>query len=222
MAQLLKIETDKITEQSKVLSIFGLLLLLVFVQHAHADNTSKIVKWKDDNNVTHYGDKIPAQYSNRENSVISKQGITVQRNKPVNYQDQALNLAKQEQDRKDKALLSAFTNENEIDLARDRNLQLDQVTVEGLQLQKTNSLKRLTENQKIADSFMKTKKTIPADLATDIKSNQSEIEKQDKQIAERKTAMETTRKRFDEDKQRYIALKNPAGTPPETSAIAKY
>ena len=222
MAQLLQIDTDIITIQSIGLSVFGLLLLLVFVQHAHADNASKIVKWKDDNNVTHYGDKIPAQYSNRENSVISKQGITVQRNKPVSYQDQALNLAKQEQDRKDKALLSAFTNENEIDLARDRNLQLDQVTIEGLQLQKTNSLKRLTENQKMADRLMKIKKPIPADLATDIKSSQSEIEKQDKQIAERKAAMETTRKRFDEDKQRYIALKNPARAQPETSAIAKY
>ena len=222
MAQLLQIDTDIITIQSIGLSVFGLLLLLVFVQHAHADNASKIVKWKDDNNVTHYGDKIPAQYSNRENSVISKQGITVQRNKPVSYQDQALNLAKQEQDRKDKALLSAFTNENEIDLARDRNLQLDQVTIEGLQLQKTNSLKRLTENQKMADRLMKIKKPIPADLATDIKSSQSEIEKQDRQIVERKVAMETTRKRFDEDKQRYIALKNPAPVPPETSSIAKY
>ena len=222
MAQLLQIDTDIITIQSIGLSVFGLLLLLVFVQHAHADNASKIVKWKDDNNVTHYGDKIPAQYSNRENSVISKQGITVQRNKPVSYQDQALNLAKQEQDRKDKALLSAFTNENEIDLARDRNLQLDQVTIEGLQLQKTNSLKRLTENQKMADRLMKIKKPIPADLATDIKSSQSEIEKQDRQIVVRKVAMETTRKRFDEDKQRYIALKNPAPVPPETSSIAKY
>ena len=202
MTQLVEISANKTAKQAIGLSILSL-LLLSFVQNAHAesasktDNTSKIVKWKDDNNVTHYGDKIPVQYANRENSVISKHGITIERNKPIYYQDQALYLAKQEQDRKDKALLSAFTNENEIDLARDRNLQLDQVTGEGLQLQKINSQKRLVENQKIADRFMKTKKAIPADLATDIKSGQSEIEKQDRQISERKAATETTRKRFD-------------------------
>ena len=190
------------------LSIFGLLLAMSFSLHAHADGAGKIVKWKDEKGAIHYGDKIPAQYANGENTVMSKQGIAVQRYKPINPQNQALNLAKQEQDKKDKALLSAFTNESEIDLARDRNLQLDQVTVEGLQLQKTNTQKRLSENQNYADGFVKRKKPIPADLTTDIKSGQAEISKQDQQIAERKTSIVATRKRFDDDKKRYIALKN--------------
>ncbi len=184
--------------------------LLTFAQPAHADSASAshIVKWKDDKGATHYGDRIPAQYANRENSIINQHGITVKHNKPVNYQDAAIDLAKQEQDKKDKALLSAFTNENEIDLARDRNLQLDKVTVEGLQLQKSNSQKRLADIQKYADGFSKRKKPIPADLTADMQANQTEITKQDQQINERKAAMEITRKRFDEDKQRYIALKN--------------
>jgi len=184
--------------------------LLAFAQPAHADSTSAshIVKWKDDRGATHYGDRIPAQYANRENSIINQHGITVKRNKPANYQDPAIDLAKQEQDKKDKALLSAFTNENEIDLARDRNLQLDKVTVEGLQLQKINSQKRLADIQKYADGFSKRKKPIPADLTADMQANQTEITKQDQQITERKAAMEITRKRFDDDKLRYIALKN--------------
>ena len=165
-------------------------------------------EWKDEKGVTHYGDSVPAQYSNRDNSVMSRQGITIQRNKAVSYQDLAVEQAKQEQDKKDKALLSAFTNENEIDLARDRNLQLDQVTIEGLQLQKINSQKRLTVSQKYADGFVKRKKTIPTDLTADIKANQAEIAQQNQQIASRKASMTETRQRFDDDKKRYIALKN--------------
>lgn len=183
------------------------LLMMAFSQSLLADD-GRIVKWKDDKGVTHYGDKIPMQYSNGENSIINKQGITVKRNKPVTYQDQAAEVHKIEQDKKDRALLSAFTSEDEIDLARDRNLQLDQLTLEGLALQKVNSKKRLTDMQKYAAGFKKNKKPLPADLAKDIATNNAEIAKIDKQIAERKGMMDATRKRFDNDKQRYIALKN--------------
>ncbi|HSI37924.1 MAG TPA: DUF4124 domain-containing protein [Methylotenera sp.] len=212
MTQSLTTNIYKYKTKGRLVSFYSLILLLLmtFAQHIHAEEAKRIVKWKDDKGVTHYGDSIPAQYSNRENSLINKQGITVKRNKPISYEDESLSLAKIEQDKKDKALLSAFTNESEIDLARDRNLQLDQVTLEGLQLQKTNSQKRLAESQKYANSFMKNKKPIPADLATDIKTNQAEISKIDKQIADRKAAMYATRKRFDDDKKRYILLRSPA------------
>lgn len=204
--------TKKLLTQS-----FGLLsmtVLLTVGQNAYADG---IVKWKDDKGVTHYGDKIPAQYSNTENSIINKQGITVKRNRPMTYQDEAASQAKIEQDKKDKALLSAFTNENEIDLARDRNIQLDKVTVEGLQLQRTNSQKRLDTNQKYANNFTSKKKPVPADLAADIKDNKADLAKIDQQIADRNAAMEATRKRFDEDKQRYMMLKGGGNSSPANS-----
>jgi hypothetical protein len=224
MTQLLKIKIDK--TKGELLSFYTLFLLIMmtFAQHAHAEESKRIVKWKDDKGVTHYGDSIPAQYSNRENSLINQQGITVKRNKPISYQDESLSLAKIEQDKKDKALLSAFTNENEIDLARDRNLQLDQVTLEGLQLQRTNSQKRLADTQKYANGFVKNKKNVPADLAADLKTNQAAVLKIDQQIVERKTAMDATRKRFDDDKKRYILLRNHANSdvaPAEVSPVAK-
>lgn len=224
MTQLLTINTDK--TKVELLSFYSLILLILmaFAQNAYAEEAKRIVKWKDDKGVTHYGDSIPAQYSNRENSLINQQGITVKRNKPISYQDESLSLAKIEQDKKDKALLSAFTNENEIDLARDRNLQLDQVTLEGLQLQKANSQKRLADNQKYANGFVKNRKVVPADLAGDIKTNQAEITKLDQQIADRKTAMDATRKRFDDDKKRFILLRNHANgsaVAPEGQSITK-
>jgi hypothetical protein len=189
-----------------MLMFSGLFLLTSFSHQAHS--ASKIVKWKDDKGMTHYGDSVPTQYSNRESSEISKQGITVKRFKPINAQDQAIVAANQEQDKKDKALVTAFTNANEIDLARDRNLQLDIVAIESLQLQKINSVKKLAENQSYANRFIKNNKPVPADLSADIKNNQLEVAKQEQLINERKAEMEKTRKRFDDDKLRFIALKS--------------
>ena len=46
----------------------GALLLATFVQLANAEG--KIVKWKDANGVTHYGDKLPVEAAGRSNSCL--------------------------------------------------------------------------------------------------------------------------------------------------------
>lgn len=208
-----------IHSQMVKIAVFAILLFVACLNQAYAEG-SRIVKWKDDKGVTHYGDKIPAQYANTENSLINKQGITVKRNKAINYQDQTQEALEAAQSKHDYALLSAFTHESEIDLARDRNLQLDLVAVEGLQLLKENSAKRLADMQKYANHSKKSNKPVPADLTRDIAANQAEIAKIEGQIAERKLAMEATRKRFHNDKQRYIALKSYAnGTGPKPEAL---
>ena len=174
--------------------------------------TGKILKWKDDKGVTHYGDRIPPQYANRENTSISQQGIAVKHNKPITNQDQALNIAKLDQDKKDKALLGAFSHESEIDLARDRNLQLDLISLENLKQNKNNLLKLLAGNKKSVDALTKQKKKIPLDLSADIANNQMVNAKIDQQISERKLVIENIRQRFAQDKQRYIELKTPRAT----------
>lgn len=210
MMKFQSIHSDSYTNKTRgILSRFVLSMLFLLATFSYqAHSASKIVKWKDEKGMTHYGDSVPIQYANRESSEISKQGIIVKRNKPISMQEQEIDAAKLEQDKKDKALTSAFTNANEIDLARDRNLQLDLVAIEGLQLQKKNSLKRLAENQSYANNFIKRNKPLPADLSAEIKSNQALIASQEQQINERKASMEATRKRFDDDKIRFIALKN--------------
>lgn len=216
------------SNSSKANSALSLLVTLMFalvITFSHqAHSAGKIVKWIDDRGVTHYGDNVPAQYANRENSEINKQGITIKRNKPVNIQAQAIDIARQEQHEKDKALLNAFTNAHEIDLARDRNLQLDAVALESLQLQKKASLKKLVESQGYANDLIKKNRPVPADLTAEIKNNQVEVDKQAQQINARKATMEDTRKRFDDDKARFSALKNQAnatGTLTEAPPAAK-
>lgn len=185
-----------------------ILLSMLPASHARAEQASPIVKWKDDKGVTHYADSIPAEYASRENSVISKQGITVKRNKAVNPEASALYLQKLEQDKKDRALLSTFTNEHEIDLALERNLQLDQVVLDNLQRDHANSKKRLAASQKTLALLTKTKKPLPADLRLEIANNQADIAQLDERINTRKTNIAQLKQRFADDKQRYLSLKN--------------
>src|SRR5437899_2976985 len=116
------------------LKIFSTLICLLplFLVHGntYADG-GKIIKWVDEKGVTHYGDSMPAQDSSRDSSVINSQGLVVKRNQPLKSQAKnpaAENLDKEamEQQRRDRTLRAAYTTENEIDLARDRNLQMDE------------------------------------------------------------------------------------------------
>lgn len=191
----------------------ALCLTLCSIQYAQAESTGRIVKWKDEKGVTHYGDSIPTQYINRENSLINRQGITVKHNKPAPTQDNTdalakIEQAKSEQSKKDKALLGAFTNANEIDLALERNIQLDKIALENLQQEKANHQKSIDTKKAMVASFQKRKKEIPSELKADIADEQAQIESLDEKIAARNTAIGATRKRFEEDKKRYLLLKS--------------
>lgn len=182
-------------------------VLMVIAQSSQADNTGRIVKWKDEKGVTHYGDKIPPQYSNRENSLMNKQGITIQQNKIGTHEDIALEQARIEQDKKDKALLGTFSSAQEIDLTRDRNLEPDLIVIKGLQQDRAQSQKKFEKMNAQASAYTKSKKAIPAELSSELQASQAQLAKIDQKIAERQRAIDGIRQRFDEDKKRYLYLR---------------
>ncbi len=200
--------------------IFILVSATAMSSFAYAEG--RIVKWVDEKGITHYGDTVPPQYSGRDTSEINKQGRVVKQNKvastPANVAATETEAkANAEQKRHDRALLAAYTTEQEFDLARDRNLQTDDAAIQGLEQRKTSAQERLAANKKTADGFNKRKKTVPADVLQDIKSNEAEIAKVEGQIKERQQSMEATRQRFDNDKQRFIQLKLDPNAPPSAA-----
>lgn len=167
----------------------------------------RIVKWVDSSGATHYGDKLPVQETGRNNTEMSNQGIVLKRNVQTDSKTEQQDQEKLAAQRKDNILLASYTNAEEIDLARDRNLQMDQAALQALTVQKQNVADRTTRNQKNADSFRKRKKPLPPYLSDELKLAKSESSRIDKQIAERKLSMDATRKRFADEKSRFIALK---------------
>jgi hypothetical protein len=97
-------------------------------------SSSTTYKWVDDKGVVHYTDKIPPEAINKGSVQLDKQGVTVRRIDPALTPEQrrvkadeearAQQLAKERElvDRRDRALLSTYTMESEIDLARRRAL----------------------------------------------------------------------------------------------------
>ncbi len=194
--QAIRITTFKLTQ--------AMLITLLTCTVVHAGG-GKIHKWVDEKGVTHYGDKMPAKDVHRDNAILNNQGVVIRRNQ-LNHQ-QEVDEALLEQQRRDRALRASYTTEDEIDLARDRHLQMDHVAIQALEQRKAGALKRLGNSQKSAESFHNRQKPVPDDLSAEIAEIKSEISRIDQQIDARKNNMELTRTRFNEDKQRFIEIK---------------
>jgi Domain of unknown function (DUF4124) len=170
----------------------------------------KIVKWVDSKGVTQYGDKLPASEAGRNNSEMNTQGMTVKKNVAADQSNGVLDQQKLEQERKDKILLASYTKAEEIDLARERNLQMDKANIQALTQQKVNITARTARNNKTAEGFKNRKKPVPAYLSDELKLSKLEAANIDKQLAQRKLAMTATNARYAEEKARFLLLKQPS------------
>jgi len=183
-------------------------ICLVLSTEALADK--RILKWVDNQGVTHYGDQIPPTAAGKSNQVINKQGIVVQRNNQSteNEAQQKANQEKLEQERKDSVLLASYTTADEIDLARKRNLEMENATISALKSQKANVDDRLNRNIASAQAFVDKKQAVPDYLKEEISIAKTESEKFDKKIAQHQQILEKINQQYDAEKARFIALKN--------------
>jgi hypothetical protein len=181
----------------------------------------KIVKWVDNKGVTQYGDKLPASEAGRNNAEMNAQGMVVKKNVTTNNSNELQDQQKLDQERKDKILLASYTNAEEIDLAKERNLELDKAALQALSQQKINITNRTARNNKLADGFKAQKKPLPAYLIDELKLSKTEIANIDKQIVQRKSNMAATSARYTEEKLRFMALKQPEmQVTPQTNNMA--
>lgn len=127
-----------------------LLLLLLCSLPAQA----KLYKWVDENGQTHFGDKVPNQYLNKEHKELNQQGATVNTWPPAETEEQRLEKLKSDRVRKeeqkqaelkakrDRVLLDTYTTER--DLVAAKTARLDAV---ASQLQLSESLIADTERK---------------------------------------------------------------------------
>lgn len=199
------------------LRLFNVALLTLLVMFTSQNACAKIIKWVDEHNVTHYGDKLPPQYAGHNNTELSERGTVIKQNKPViNQVEVQANLDKQEQEKKDKALLASYSSVQEIDAARDRNLQLDLATMQTLAQQQKTVETRGAGYLKISESLTKQKKPLPANLVADMNAYKADLIKVQTQITDRKASMEQTKQRYALEKARFIVLKTNVVTQPNT------
>ena len=195
--------------------VFGL-----FFAAGVASADTKIVKWVDKQGVTHYGDRPPSFEESKSNVEMNNRGQVVKKNDYVVKKTDVQDLQQGQQDRKDKILLASYTNASEIDLARDRSLEMNKAALTSLASQKDNLAARIARNNVTADGFKQRKKPLPANLDKEFKDTIAQSGLLDKQMAARKLEMEQSRKSFAEDKARFLILKQPAAAENATPAAS--
>ena len=174
-------------------------------------------KWTDEKGVVHYTDKIPPEALNKGNVELNKQGVTVKRTDPALTPEQrrtreveeerARQTAKEREviERRDKALLSTYTMESEIDLARNRALS----TIDAQIQSATGYSALLTKRKAELDARKATlgDKPVPAVIEREIANINVTLEGQTDLITAKQKEMVVVAARYETDKRRWQELR---------------
>ncbi|TAJ83553.1 MAG: DUF4124 domain-containing protein [Gallionellaceae bacterium] len=192
----------------------GLVLCGALCTNAEA----KLYKWVDDNGTTHYGETIPPEYANKDATRFSDKGRVEKRIEKLTPEEQrardaetakknATQQAAIEARRRDTALLSTFSNENEIDLARDRGLQQIEARLKSFGTMLKSAQDSLDALHKEQDGLVKQNKPIPKSLLEDIDEGEARVAKLQKDLGQNEQESANVKARFEADKLRYRELK---------------
>jgi len=192
----------------------GFIISVLFSLNAEA----KLYKWVDDKGVTHYGEVIPPEYANKDRDAFTKSGMvekrperispeTIRAKEEAEQNRKILRKAEIEQERRDNALLNTYSNENEIDLARERSLVLVNARIDSNKMLLQSSQGTLADLQKEADTRTKSGKKIPASLQNDITQMETRVEKYKLELGKSEDELAAVKTRFEKEKELYRKLK---------------
>ena len=174
-------------------------------------------KWVDDKGVVHYTDKIPADAVNKGSVVLDKQARPVKRIDPAmtpeqraarEAEDENRRLsakALEETARRDRALLSSYTTEAEIDLARRRALGTIDAQIESSQAYTANLVRRREELEQRKAKL--NGKPMPPALEREFQTSESELVKTAELIEQKTRERNAVIARYDADRIRWRELR---------------
>jgi hypothetical protein len=214
------------------IALVGVMIFAFAAPAVHAQG--KIVCWKDaSGKVVGCGDKVPLEFTGSGTKELDKQGNV--RKTGESTEEAARRQAREkelaaanaeekkritEQKRQDDALTNTFSNEKEIDLKRDRELQaLDNfITQQGAALKGANE--RLAEARRRAENYEKDKKPVPPAVKEDIARAEREKARVQQDIADKEKAKTDTTAKYAAYRKRFSELKGTATTSPAATAPA--
>lgn len=177
-------------------------------------------KCVDEQGVTQYYDKNPPPgCKDREITEMTTKGVTkktigappTEEERKTRAEDAARQAEEEkrqkEQARKDRALLDTYTTEQEIDLARDRNLQSVEATIQNIELRLKAARDRHGQHTRQADSLTRQGKPLSEDLKEDLAGSQKEVGRLEEELTIKTRERDAIRARFDADRQRFRELK---------------
>lgn len=174
---------------------------------------AKLYKWVDENGTTHYGETIPPKYANR-NAQTLENGRVQGRDTPHSGKTERIRTLTPEQEqaeRRDNALVNTYSSPEEIDLARDRNLQQVEARINSYSTLLKSANENLDSLQQERERIAKQNRKIPKSLEEDLAEAQQRIAKFQADLDTNNEELDTVKAKYAADKARYRELK---GLPP--------
>lgn len=204
----------------RLLATIFVLSLIPLGYLAAQENGPRLYRWVDKDGVTHYGDSVPAEYAEIEREVVNKHGITVgvlhgkktEEELAEERRQEELRQARELQRRADQALLATYLSVEEIELHRDRRIELFQAQARVTELYLSNLKRRMKKLQDEASRYRPyssdpNAEMIDPDLASDIATTKDTIERHQANLDKFHADEQNIMARFDGDIDRFKKLK---------------
>jgi len=215
--------------------MFKAVFVLAAVLATGAAQAQQIIKCVGKDGKTYVGSTMPPQCAGQALDQMNKQGQIVKRTEAMLTPEQRaakeaeerLNKEKEaeaarkekEETRKNKALLSTYGSEKDIEIARARALADNEKAVKET-LAKIEQIDKVGNNMKKELEFYKGKNKPPAKLMQDIQNNEIDLKAQQELLAAKKKEVTVINARYDEDKRRYFDLTKGGAAPVAAPAPA--
>jgi hypothetical protein len=212
---------QRTTESSALVLATGLTAAaaLVVLALLAAPGTARAAtyKWVDEKGVVHYTDHMPPEAVNKGNAELNKQGVTIKKTDPALTPEQRRakedeearqrDIVRQQDEaaKRDRALLSSYTTEGEIDLARNRSLR----TIESNVQSSKAYTEQLTRRKAEIEGKKKTEfanKPMPAAMERELESIKEELAKQEDLLTLKQKEVVAVNAKYDADKRRWREL----------------
>jgi Domain of unknown function (DUF4124) len=181
------------------------------------DKAPVAYRWVDEKGVVHYGDRIPSQDTQKEHTVLNREGVEVGRSDAQKSPAQIAEEARREQERMrlqqhDSFLLTTYTSAKDIEDLRDA--RLEQLNGQHLAAEQyvENLNTRLAALQSLAMTFKPysarpNARRMPDDVAENLVRALSELRTQRNTLAAKDKEEQAVRTEFNGDIQRYKELR---------------
>lgn len=188
--------------------------ILLFLCSSLAEAT--MYRWVDAQGKVHYGDVMPTRQSGLGHQELDKQGRVVRetartlltpeerRRHTQEASEHEEHMRRvEEQQRRDRALLSTYANEQEIDLARDRALALEKIARDSLQSRMDASAAKLAFANGQLARYRAARSPEPANLLQMRDEAQVDLLQIGDALRQKDQILEELKRRFDADKERF-------------------
>jgi hypothetical protein len=194
-------------------------VLLALSAAASATEEKRLYSWTDDEGNVHYSDKVPANAAEQNKTVLNDQGIAVGEIEGKKTAEQLAQeriekeqaVAQKLQQRADQALLATYLSVPELEMHRDRRVELFQAQARVTELYLKNLHRRLDSLRKEASKYQPysddtSAPMIAPDLADDLQKTKETIARHVRNLQKYESDEREIIERFNNDIERFKKL----------------